>query len=461
MTLGYYLTVIRRRWRTILSILILGVALAAFATAVMPNVYAAQARAFVSIASQGSQDDSLYQDSQYALNRVQSYPQIAQSPEVLDNVIQELDLDMSLEDLRERISVVNPVDTVLLEVQASSESAEQAADIANAVAMGLGEMIQELETPDRASSSPVQVTTAVPATTPTEPISPRPAINLALGLLMGLAFGVAIALVRDRVDTTLKSSEEVTALTGASPLGLIRADPRVVTHPLVSLQPELSVVEDFRSVRTALRFVDVDQPPRQIVISSAIPGEGKSTFAANIALTLAQTGAKVCLVEADLRRPRLSYYLGVDSGLGLTDVVAADVSLDDALVPWGDGSIVLLPSGTAPPDPSQILGSHGMEELLGELRRRFDHVLIDAPPVLAVSDAATLGPISDGVVLIARHRHVKREQLRLALRDLESVGARVLGVVLNQVRPQDLEARYGPDYDYSRDVSRSAESAHT
>lgn len=458
LTLSHYLGVLRRRWRIVASVLGFTVVVAAMVTSVMPIVYSAQATAFVSITSQRSEADSLYQDSQYALNRVQSYPQLAQGPEILDDVTDDLGLDTSVNQLRDQVTVVNPVDTVVLEVSAESDSPGRAADIANSLADTLGERIQELERPSTAAPSPVRVTTAVPATAPSGPVSPRPALNLALGLLLGLALGTAAALVRDRFDTTIKSSDDIASLAGASTLGLIREDSRFQKQPLVTVEADWDVVEDFRGIRTALRFVDIDRPPRQLVITSAIPDEGKSSFACNLALILAQTAQSVCLVEADLRRPRACDYLGVDEGLGLSDIVAGEVSLDGALVSWGGGELMVIPAGTTPPDPSQILGSKAMDDLLTTLRSRFDHVIIDSPPLLAVSDAAVLGPISDGVVIVARHRLVKREQLSLALERLETVGAHVLGVVLNRVRPKDREARFA-SYRDDRDPRRPRETS--
>lgn len=453
MTLGAYIWVFRKRWRTVAVVTLTTLLAAVAVTLLIPKTYVAQTTSFVSIASaKGGTPDALYQNSQYALNQVQSYPDIVTSPDVLSPVIADLGLDMSVPELRKHITATNPLNTVLLNISATSTSPKQAQAIANAAADHLGSLVESLETPTGNISSPVKVTTAVPAALPVSPASPRPLLNLVLGLLLGLGLGALAAAVRERLDTTVKSLTDLQDLTGTIGLGAVRSDRMVKQHPLLLTRPHNVAVEEFRSIRTALRYVDVDNPPRQIVMSSAIAGEGKSVLACNIATIMAQAHLNVCLVEADLRRPRAAQYLGLDGSIGLTEVVAGERDLDEVLVSWNRGQLTVLPAGIAPSDPGHLLGSRAMTDLFAKLRARFDLVLIDAPPLLPVSDAAIMGAMSDGVILVARYGHVTKEQLRKAIESLQAVDARLIGTVLNAVPLKERRSTHGTDYGYASEA---------
>ena len=220
----------------------------------------------------------------------------------------------------------------------------------------------------------------------------------------------------------------------------------------MALDQTSSRSEAFRTIRTNLQYVDVDNPPRCVVITSAVPNEGKSTTACNLAITLAQAGSRVLLVEADLRRPRIADYLGVDGSVGLTDVMIGKRSLDEAIVGWNRGLFDLLPGGPIPPNPSELLGSHQMVATLAELATRYDAILLDSPPLLPVTDAAVLTSLSDGAVLVARHGHTRREQIMQAADAIHQVGGRLLGTVLNfaptRGRSSGSNYGYGGGYGY-------------
>jgi capsular exopolysaccharide synthesis family protein len=202
-------------------------------------------------------------------------------------------------------------------------------------------------------------------------------------------------------------------------------------------------------MRTTLQFVDVDQPPRVIVITSALASEGKTTTACNLAIALAQSSLRVCLVEADMRRPNASTLMGIDGSIGLSNVVAGQIDLADALMPWHRGLLTILPAGTTPPDPTRLLGSKNMAAVLAHLRAEFDFVIIDAPPILPVSDAAVLARSTDGAVLVARYGKTRREQLTSAIADLEAVKARLIGTALTMVPARGQRDLRGHDEDYA------------
>jgi capsular exopolysaccharide synthesis family protein len=428
---------------TVLVFLALGLGI----TSLMPKQYAASATNFVSASQSSSQGAQLYTNSQYALNQVTSYVELIHSPDVLGPAIRSLGLHMTVNQLARHVSATNPANTVNIVVTASSSSPSQASGIANAVSTNLGTEISALEQPTNGKSSPVKVTLAVPATQPHVPVSPRRSLNLALALFLGVGVGATAAIIRDQLDTTVKSSLDIEN-EGTGMLGAVRYDQRLRREPLVALRRHDSGVEDFRTIRTNLQFTDVDTPARQIVVSSAVANEGKTLTAVNLAITMAQADLKVCLVEGDLRRPKVTRYLGIDGSLGLSDVVAGLYTVDEVLVPWHRGQLTVLPAGTTPPDPVRLLGSQAAQALFEDLRERFDIVLIDGPPLLPVSDAALLGGTSDGVILIARHHHVRREQFAMAVATLQSVNAKIIGTILTQVPARERQVRYGGSYDY-------------
>ncbi|MEJ7703131.1 MAG: CpsD/CapB family tyrosine-protein kinase [Geodermatophilaceae bacterium] len=218
-----------------------------------------------------------------------------------------------------------------------------------------------------------------------------------------------------------------------------------------------STGESYRQIRTSLQFVNVDDPPRVLVVTSSISGEGKSTTAINLALVLAQSGQRVVLVEADLRRPRVTRYMRLVSGVGLTNVLVGNAELSEVLQPWRDGKLTVLAAGPHPPNPSELLGSAQMSHVLAELRENNDYVIIDAPPLLPVTDAAVLSVLADGAVIVTRYGSTKREILRTAAESLQSIDARLVGTVINMVVMKGGQgSSYGYGYGYGYETDSTA-----
>jgi polysaccharide biosynthesis transport protein len=430
-----YLRILRARWRLILLCTLLAIGAAALATFAATPVYRAQAQLFVST-SQGDAGSvgGLQQGSQFAQQRVKSYAEVIDNPTVTQAVIDELGLDLTARELESRIEATAPLDTVLINVDVTDESPSQAKEIADAVATRFTQVASELETPDGGTSSPVKVSVVRAADVPEVPVSPRPLLNLALGLLVGVAVGVGAAVLRETLDTSIKGVEDVQDGLGLAPLGIIGYDGDSAKRPLiVHLDPQSVRAEAFRQLRTNLQFVNVGGPPRSIVITSSVPGEGKTTTTCNLAIALAQAGVRVVLVEGDLRRPRVAEYMGLEGAIGLTDVLIGRASLQDVAQPWGTGSLRVLASGPNPPNPSELLGSAEMQAVLVELEGLCDLVLIDAPPLLPVTDAAILAKQASGAILVVRAGHTTKEQSARALSILNGVDAHVYGAVLNMV----------------------------
>jgi non-specific protein-tyrosine kinase len=311
-------------------------------------------------------------------------------------------------------------------------------------------LVDDLERATRDSSSPVKVTLVDSARLPQAPVSPRPVRNLLLALAAGLLVGSGITVLREQLDRSIKSSFDLAELAGAPTLGIIGRDPSATKRPLVvHLNAHAPRSEAFRQLRTSLQFIDVGAPTKCIVVTSCIPGEGKSTTVSNLAITLAQAGQRVIVVDADLRRPRLNDYLGIEGAAGLTDVLIGRADLDDVLQPWGDISMQVLPSGPIPPNPSELLGSARMQELIDQLQQRADIMLFDVPPLLPVTDAVILSRLCDGAVLVARYGSTHREQIRRAVAMLADVDAKLLGTLLNMVPAKGADAyHYEHQYRY-------------
>jgi polysaccharide biosynthesis transport protein len=443
MDLRDYLSVLRTRWRLVALCTLLGIGAAAAATFLATPVYQARAQVFVSTAA-GDTVTGLQQGGQFAQQRVKSYADIVDSPPVTQAVIERLGLELTPIELREKISAAAPLDTVLINIDVDDESPIVAADLANAVAFRFTEVATELETPQDGAPSPVKVSVVRPADLPETPVSPRPLLNMALGLLVGLGVGIAAAVLRETLDTTVKNTGMVQEVTGLPTIGATVYDADAPKRPLiVHVDPRSPRAEAFRQLRTNLQFVDVDRRPRSIVVTSSLPQEGKTTTTCNLAIALAQAGVRVVLVDADLRRPRIHDYMGVVGVAGLTDALVGRASVDDLLQPWGDGNLMVLPSGRVPPNPSEMLGSEQMRQVLASLESRADLVLLDAPPLLPVTDAAVLATFASGALVVVRAGKTKREQAGRTVDILRGVDAHLYGVVLTM-----LPAKGSGGYDY-------------
>jgi capsular exopolysaccharide synthesis family protein len=429
-TLTQYLRVLRNQWLVVILLAMLGLGGAAAYTYQQTPIYSAQTQLFVSVRTDPG-ISALSQGSTFTQQRVKSYVDIVTSPLIAAPVISELRLPFTPEQLTSRISASSPLDTVLLDIVVSDTDPARAAAIANAVGAEFPILVKKLETPFGQNVSPVTVSVTRAAIVPAAPISPRIPLNLALGLIVGLGLGIGAAVLRDQFNTSVNGVSDVERLTGAIPLGVVPYDATAGKQPLVTADQFGGRAEAFRTLRTNLQFADVDDPPRVITISSALPAEGKTTTACNIALTLAQSGARVVLVEGDLRKPAVGKYLGISNAAGLTNVLAGQHELRDVLVSYQRDTLAVLPSGPTPPNPSELLGSQQMRQLLASLAAAYDVVIIDAPPLLPVTDAAVLAAAADGAILVIRHGKSRREEVERAVQALTSVNAKVLGTVLN------------------------------
>ncbi|MDQ1538600.1 MAG: tyrosine-protein kinase [Actinomycetota bacterium] len=446
MELHAYLVILRKRWISVLVIAAVAVGCAVAATLLATPTYQAKSQVFVSVSTGGSTSD-LLQGSNFTQNRVKSYTDMVNSPRVLIPVIKGLQLNTTPDRLAKSITSDSPLDTVLINVTVTDTSPKMASAIANATANSLGTQVTALEKPSGRQSSPVHISSIRTATVPTAPATPNAKLNIGLGLLVGLALGFGIAILREVLDTKIRTDVDVQKVTNASVIARIGYDDEAPQHPLiVHTSPHSHRSEAFRRLRTNLQFLDVADRPKTIVVTSSLAAEGKSTTAINLAITLADAGSRVALVDADLRRPSIGEYMGLESAVGLTTVLIGKADLEDAIQPWGGGSLHILPSGEIPPNPSEMLGSQPMAKLLEQLASQYDIVLIDTPPLLPVTDAAILAKITGGALVVAGADRLNRQQLADGLGALEDVDARVLGIVLNRLAHKQHDSYSYYDY---------------
>ncbi|MGV9562672.1 polysaccharide biosynthesis tyrosine autokinase [Streptomyces sp. NPDC003480] len=445
MDLHGFLKALARRWPTVLVCLVLAIGAAFAATALSTPVYEARTQLFVATRT-GDDTAQLNQGQSFSQARVQSYAAIVTTRQVTGPVVKKLRLRTTPEELASRITADAPLNTVLIDITVRDTVPRRAARIANAVADRFGDVVERLETPRRAAGSegsaryssrgggvavsPVSLGVTQEAVPPLAPVSPRPLLNLAAGALAGLLLGAGLVAVRENLDTTLKSSEALGEFTALPGLGSIPYDKNAPRQPLVSADVHSKRAEAFRKLRTNLQFAQVDDRPRIIAVTSSVPGEGKTNTAVNLALSLAEAGVSTCLVDADLRRPCVAGTFGLVQDAGLTTVLIGQARIEDVLQEGG-GRLAVLTSGAVPPNPTELLASARMKEVLHELADSYEVVIVDTAPLLPVADTVGLASLTQGALLVVRAARTSRDQVRSAAESLERVGVRVLGTVFN------------------------------
>ena len=308
------------------------------------------------------------------------------------------------------------------------------------------------------------------ASTPRAPIRPRTTVNVTIGLFVGLVFGIALAWAREQLDTSLKTPDDLETNLGVTFLGLLpeidgsdepsdrqgkdkirrrrRAKPAASLELVVHERPLSGIAEAARSIRTNILFMNPDRPYRKLLISSAAPSEGKTTIACAIAIALAQGGQRVCIVDCDFRRPRVHRIFGRSGDLGATNVIIGDATLDDVVKPTQVHNLWSVPAGPIPPNPADLLHSERFRRMVDDLSARFDRVIIDSAPLVAVTDSAIISKIVDGTVFVVRAFKTSKHQSAQGLRVLRDVDARIVGGVLNAVNLNRHEYAYYYHYTY-------------
>ncbi len=317
-----------------------------------------------------------------------------------------------------------------------------------------------------------QVRLIDPARPPQEPVRPRKKLNLILGFIVGLGLGIGLTFLFEYMDNTVRTIEDIEKI-GVTVLGsipMIKEDEavkrmkilpasmngkngsldspearRMVSRLITHFAPKSPISEAYRTFRTNIQYTKLDRDLKALLVTSPGPGEGKSTSVANLAITMAQMGSKVLLIDSDLRRPILHSIFNIDRRVGLSNVLVGRATIEEAAQTTEIDNLFVMPCGTLPPNPSELLGSSAMKTTLEAMKQKFDIVLFDSPPIIAVTDAAVLSSQLDGVILVIKSGQTDREAAFRAYTLLKNVKTRVLGALLNGVH---IESMYGSYYYY-------------
>ncbi|MGB3370197.1 MAG: polysaccharide biosynthesis tyrosine autokinase [Rhodococcus sp. (in: high G+C Gram-positive bacteria)] len=454
-----YLQILRARWMVIVVTVAVAVLGALAVSLLTTPTYQSCSRVFVST-SGGSTVSESYQGNLFSQQRVASYSELVTGETLASRTIDDLGLSMSPAALASKVTATSTPDTVLLDICVVDSAPALASGIANSLASQLTTLVRELETPEDGGSPAAGVRLVEEAKESATPVSPKTTRNLALGAAVGLLLGIALAVLRDRLDNTIKTRIRLEAASKTPLVGTLPFDKTLKETAVVKFGAGHSPsAEAYRELRTNLQFLEVDHPPRVIVVTSAVPAEGKTTVAVNLALALAEAGHHVALVEGDLRRPRVSKYLNLIGSVGLSTVLANQADLSDVLQPTPSEGLEVLASGPLPPNPSELLGSEASRRVIEELRGRFDYVIIDGAPLLPVTDSALLTTHSDGALMVARFGHTTESEVGRAVGNLETIGAHILGAVFTMM-PAGRKGSDNYSYYYETDNTIPRQTPH-
>jgi capsular exopolysaccharide synthesis family protein len=393
--------------------------------------------------------NSAYQGALLSEQLVQSLTEVLKSRRTAERALarypEPISRPMSGRELAARVQAEPIPETLVINLHVEDTDPRRAQRLTNNLARTF-----VADVPNLQSGSSLRVSLFEPALRPSIPVRPRTTVNVTLGLIVGLLLGLGAALAAEHLDTSVRTSEGLEAVTGAPVLGSIPAlAAATLPLPVASDQGSASS-EAFRKLRTNLSFLTVDREGICCAITSSTASEGKSTVAANLALAHAHAGKRVVLVDTDLRRPVVHEVFGLRQEVGTTSVLLDRVKLEDALqYPDPDGLLAVLASGPVPPNPSELLGSRRMAELITELRSRADVVLLDCAPTLPVTDPLVVARFTDGVLVVTRVKSTNRAQVQATVDACRKAGVKVLGAVLNGARQRDGgQAGYYQEYYY-------------
>jgi len=388
-----------------------------------------------------------------------TYAQLMTEPPILKQVAQDTGVSKSPETLAQQIRVTPQTDTTILDVAVQDSNPQLARDIANTLVNDFIANVKKIDAQEGADQNPRPQDNLVvvsPASVPTSPVSPKPMQNAALAAAVALLLAVGFVLLRDHLDQTVKNGDELTVRTGLLPIGQVpfaRSSKRRLGE-LLAINSGSPVSEAYRTLRTNLLFSSLDRPLKSIVVTSPQAGEGKSRTAANLAVVLAGAGQRTLLIDADFRRPSQHRIFGQLRGRGLSDLILDPGQLQEPLMRIPElPELWLLTTGTAPPNPSELLNSSRMLSLLTELQAKFSYLVIDTPPVNAVTDATILAARTDATLVVVESARTTFAAAGRTKQALDRVGARVVGAVINKMRARD--AGSYAYYYYGENVSPS------
>lgn len=425
-----------RRYWAIIAIFVVAGGGGSYAIGMMtPPTYESTSTLAFSV-TRGSTAADLANGSIYAQDQMQTYAQLTTSSAVLQPVIDELSLDMSVQDLAESIVVTNPPKTLVLQINVSASSADRSADLANAVAQSLTEVVGSTSTtPTEGSSPSIEASLVDTAMPPRHQSSPNKSRQGLLGALGGLVVGCAVVLVLALLDTKIRDGEDLRRTANVPLLGSV---PKVKDeHELnVTEHPGSLASEQFRRLRSTVKHVTATQSTCKILVTSPTGGDGRTTISAGLATTLARLGDKVLLIDADLHRPGVAALFGLDGEEtpGLSGVLTGGATFAASKRYVAGSGLDILTSGRTGQNAAELLTSDRMQAMLDEAGDSYDVVVIDSPAALDTADVSLLAPQSDGVIVVVNADRTNRSVLLRTLSSLEAAGSNVTGAVLNRYR---------------------------
>ena len=463
-TLMDLLKIIRKHLPTMIIAFVIVVAAVSAYTFLAPPKYTATAQAMATY--NASQDgESISQQSTggtYISNQITSYPTLAVTEKVLKPVINELGLDETVDGLAGQITVTNPTNTAFVNIAAVDGDPKQAADIANAVAESLKTVIEnDLYTGD---TSPVKVSIVQKAQTPLTKSSPKTVLYLAVGVVLGLIVGVFAALIKDLLNTRVEEPSDVRGVVRASSLGSVPVDDSLESkRPVLVSQPNGAIAEEFRRIHTNIDFLQTDRTEgvgQLLVITSAQPSEGKTTMAINTAVALAEDGAKVLLIDADLRHPSVAHHLGIEGAAGLAHVLSGQMGPKDVVQSYWKPNLHILPGGKRPANAGVLLGSETMKLMVEQALTQYDYVIIDTAPLTVSNDGAVFGRWAKGLLLVVSRNVCEKKSLQEASDTLATAQVPVLGFIFNRADPKKVNSHSNYYYYYEDGAPRSSHRAN-
>jgi succinoglycan biosynthesis transport protein ExoP len=426
MELRDYPRIVRKRaWLIIAATLLCTVTAFVTSLATIP-IYQGTAKLLVVAKTDPSGGtSSAYEGALLSQQLVKSFAQILESRATAEAALRLDPQPFTPRQLQAKIHAEPVTETLLINLSVDDTDPARAKRLTNSIARAFIRTVPNLQ-----SGSALRVSMVEPALTPTQPVRPRTRLNVALGLVLGLMLGIGLAFLREFLDRTIKTPEELEAA-GVAVVGTIPPF-KAAKQPIpVAAEPRTPAAEAFRKLRTNFAFLGVDRQSLCCVVTSPGAADGKSTVAANLAIALTQAGQRVALVDADLRKPSLHRVFGLHQRIGTTTVLLDQADALDALQQPSPDLPAVLTSGQLPPNPSELLGSRRMQHLLEELRSIFDVVLVDCAPLLPVTDPMVVSRFADGILLIARAACTTRDQMQTARAACAKAGATVFGSVLN------------------------------
>jgi len=425
MALQVYLRAIVTGWWIIVITLIVGLGLATAYNSISKPIYSSSVKFFVS--TQSEVGETPLQADEFAQRRINSYVQLMTSEAMINKVKQSSDIDLSIPQLTSMISAYSDPETVLLGVEVHDTDKDRSFAIARAVAEDFGALVAELDNRGNAEAANVKLNVVSGPTLTATPISPRTTLNLALGGIVGLALGLAVAILRKTAKKTVGTDAELTEVLGLPSVGFV---PRLRMGHRDEARTALTIATERIVTNLGLDTLPSAET-RVIQVTSVNPGDGRTLIASSLATTLAGLDRRVVLVEGDLRSPTLREAYNVAGETGLSDILDGRLSASAVIQETSIGLLSVITAGTPHSNPSELLTSRHFVDLIDELSAHFDVVVIDSPPLLPHIDSTVIAKRADGVVLVVGRDRTTKQQLRDAAAALAPTSSRVLGTVLN------------------------------